>query len=42
MMNTDKLELQDEIMPMIEGVYSSTRYACETILIVVVLLFVMY
>jgi len=32
MMNTDKLELQDEIMPMIEGV----------ILIVVVLLFVMY
>jgi len=32
MMNTDKLELQDGIMPMIEGV----------ILIVVVLLFVMY
>jgi len=32
MMNTDKLELQDEIMPMIEGV----------ILVVVIILFVMY
>jgi len=32
MMNTDKLELQDGIMPMIEGV----------ILIVVIILFVMY
>jgi len=39
MMNTDKLELQDGIMPMIEGVYT---YACETILIVVIILFVMY
>jgi len=27
-------------MPMIEGVYSSTRYACETILTIVILLFV--
>jgi len=32
MMNTDKLELQDGIMPMIEGV----------ILVVVTILFVMY
>jgi len=32
MMNTDKLELQDGIMPMIEGV----------ILVVVIILFVMY
>ena len=39
MMNTDKLELQDEIMPMIEGVYT---YACETILVVFIILFVMY